>query len=94
MPQPTSWVTSMASSQLKRVYKISFSIEKAQTTFCGLGIHQDIYKSQQTGCPSEEHVHVSASGQARDVLVEEEVSLVHGYLDTLPSAPLGFLSAL
>lgn len=61
-------------SQPKRVYEISFLIEKPQTTFCGLGSHQYIHKSpQRPGCPSKEHVHVSASGQARDGLVREEV---------------------
>lgn len=97
MPHPSAYIMGHqhGPSQLKRVYKISFSTEKPQTTFCGLGSHQGIYKSlQQIGCPSEDHVHVSASGQTRDVLIEEEVSSVHGYLDTLPSAPLDFLSAL
>lgn len=54
--------------------------------------HQDIYKSlQQPGrdrSPPEERAHVSASGEARDVLVREEVSSVHGHPDTLPSPAL------
>lgn len=79
-PQPT------------KEFKISFLIENPQTTLCGLMSHQDIYKSpQQLGkdrSTSEEHALVSASGQARDVLVREEVSLVHGHPDTLPSPAL------
>lgn len=70
----------------------SFLIEKPQTTFCGLMSHHDIYKSpQQPGIdrsPPEDCPHVSASGQARGVLVREEVSLVHGHPDTLPSPVL------
>lgn len=54
--------------------------------------HQDIYKSlQQLGrerSPSEDHAHVSASGQTGDVLVREEVSSVHGHPDTFPSPVL------
>jgi len=91
-----SWATSMAPNN-QGVYRISFLIEKPQTTFYGLKRCQDIYKSlQQLGrdrCPSEDHVHVSASGQARDVLVREEVSSVRRHPGTLPSAALGFVSA-
>lgn len=90
--QPTMMGHQHGPSQLKRVYKISFSIEKPQTTFCGLGNYQGIYKPlQQPGCPSGEHVHVGVSGQARDALVKEEVSSIHGHLDTLHSAPLDLL---
>lgn len=54
--------------------------------------HQDIYKSlQQLGkdrSTFEKHAHVSASGLEGDVLVREEVSLVHRHLDNLPSPAL------
>lgn len=49
---------------------------------------------QHPGCPSEGHIHVSSSGQARDALLKEEVSSIRGHPDTLHSTPLDFLNAL